>query len=81
MIRPTIQLHNTIIGQGESTTKTILQTVLNLQDKETKEFPTPEIYSQISFPSLLNHNYKQDHTRINQHKQQQHHFGLEKRIV
>ena len=53
MIQP-IQLNHTFIGKGENTTKTILQTVLNLQDREIQEFPTPGIYSQISFPSLLN---------------------------
>ena len=59
MIRP-IQLHNTFIGKGESTTKTILQTVLNLQEREVTEFPTPGIYSQISFPSLLNDSCRQN---------------------
>jgi len=59
MLRP-IQLHNTFIGKGEHSTKTILQTVLNLQDRETSEFPTPGIYSQISLPSLLNSDYIQN---------------------
>jgi|APSaa5957512535_1039671.scaffolds.fasta_scaffold00674_11 hypothetical protein len=59
MIKP-FQLHNTFIGKGEATTKTILQTVLNLQDREVQEFPTPGIYSQISFPSLLNNNCKEN---------------------
>lgn len=59
MIKP-IQLHNTFIGKGESTTRTILQTVLNLSYRETSEFLTPGIYSQISLPSLLNSNYQQN---------------------
>lgn len=59
MIHP-VQLHNTFIGKGEATTKTILQTVLNLQEREITEFPSPGIYSQISFPSLLNNNCKQN---------------------
>lgn len=57
MIHP-VQLQNTFIGKGEATTKTILQTVLNLQEREIAEFPTPGIYSQISFPSLLNSDCK-----------------------
>ena len=59
MIKP-FQLHNTFIGKGEATTKTILQTILNLQDRKIQEFPTPGIYSQISFPSLLNNNCKEN---------------------
>jgi len=58
-IKP-IQLHNTFIGKGESTTKTILQIVLNVQERKIIEFPSPGVYSQISLPSLLNDDCNQN---------------------